>query len=67
MEKPKKLSYYNEFINPKLEAEDFYLVDGKMVMSEKYHTKRGSCCGNGCKHCPYWPPHQKSNKEFKHT
>ncbi|WP_297817592.1 DUF5522 domain-containing protein [Segetibacter sp.] len=22
-------------------------------MTEKYHLKRGFCCGNGCKHCPY--------------
>ena len=33
--------------------EDFYWKEGKMVMTEKYHLKRGSCCDNGCKHCPY--------------
>ncbi|WP_237563190.1 DUF5522 domain-containing protein [Algoriphagus kandeliae] len=24
-----------------------------MVFTEKYHRKRGYCCGSGCKHCPY--------------
>nr|WP_242692316.1 DUF5522 domain-containing protein [Aridibaculum aurantiacum] len=24
-----------------------------MVLTEKYHLERGSCCGNGCRHCPY--------------
>tara|TARA_R110000744_G_scaffold223638_2_gene342384 strand:+ start:49 stop:261 length:213 start_codon:yes stop_codon:yes gene_type:complete len=57
--------HYKEFIKPKLEQTDFYWEGGKMIMTEEYHTKRGSCCGNGCKHCPYWPPHQKNNKEFK--
>jgi len=23
------------------------------VLTEKYHLKKGFCCGNGCKHCPY--------------
>ncbi|UPW18097.1 DUF5522 domain-containing protein [Agarivorans sp. TSD2052] len=32
---------------------DYTMVDGLMVFSAWYHLKRGSCCGNGCKHCPY--------------
>lgn len=37
-----------------LKEEDFYNdVDGLMVFSEKYHLKRGYCCNNKCKHCPY--------------
>ena len=32
---------------------DFYYENGYKVMTEKYHLKRGSCCDNGCKHCPY--------------
>jgi hypothetical protein len=40
----------NDFI----EGEDFYFNDdGYMVLTEKYHLKKGFCCGNGCKHCPY--------------
>ena len=37
-----------------LPGEDFYYnVDGYFVFTEKYHLKKGYCCGNGCKHCPY--------------
>ncbi|MCU0471145.1 MAG: DUF5522 domain-containing protein [Arcicella sp.] len=24
-----------------------------MVFTEAYHLKRGYCCKNGCRHCPY--------------
>lgn len=37
-----------------LEEGDFYTdKDGNTVLTEKYHLKRGKCCGNVCKHCPY--------------
>ena len=37
-----------------LKSEDFYLnEDGFMVFTEAYHSKRGYCCKNGCRHCPY--------------
>jgi hypothetical protein len=26
---------------------------GLMVFTAAYHLKRGSCCGSGCRHCPY--------------
>jgi hypothetical protein len=33
---------------------DFYFnEDGLMVMTERFLLKRGYCCGNGCRHCPY--------------
>ena len=36
------------------EGEDFYYNEsGLVVFTEKYHIKKGYCCGNGCKHCPY--------------
>lgn len=39
---------------PLEEGEDYYFnEDGLMVFTEAYHKKRGYCCGNGCKHCPY--------------
>jgi hypothetical protein len=38
----------------KYEADEFYLSpEGFIVFTEKYHLKRGYCCQNGCKHCPY--------------
>ena len=24
-----------------------------LVFTAQYHLKRGSCCGSGCRHCPY--------------
>lgn len=37
-----------------IEGEDFYFNgQGLMVLTEKFHLRRGYCCGNGCKHCPY--------------
>ena len=32
---------------------DYYLDDGNVVFTEWYHLKRGECCGNRCRHCPY--------------
>ncbi|MCC6584326.1 MAG: hypothetical protein IT271_11540 [Chitinophagales bacterium] len=33
---------------------DYYLDElGRMVFTETYHLKRGYCCGNDCKHCPW--------------
>ncbi|MCZ2102166.1 MAG: DUF5522 domain-containing protein [Chitinophagales bacterium] len=35
-------------------GEDYYINEqGQWVFTELYHLKRGHCCKNGCKHCPY--------------
>ncbi|MFT6844252.1 MAG: hypothetical protein ACJAUV_000426 [Flavobacteriales bacterium] len=40
--------------NPKLDSEDYYMSEeGFLIFTEKYLLKRGYCCQNGCKHCPY--------------
>ncbi|MBC6697401.1 DUF5522 domain-containing protein [Hymenobacter puniceus] len=37
-----------------LQPGDFYFTpEGYMVFTEQYHLRRGSCCGNGCRHCPW--------------
>ena len=37
-----------------IEEEDYYINEkGQWVFTELYHLKRGYCCNNGCKHCPY--------------
>jgi hypothetical protein len=51
-------AFVREFGN-KLLPTDFYWENGKRVMSESYHMRRGVCCGNGCRHCPYNPKHVK--------
>ena len=34
--------------------EDYYFnEEGLLVFTEAYHIKRGYCCGNNCRHCPY--------------
>ncbi len=36
------------------EGEDFYFnKDGLLVFTEIFHLKKGYCCKNHCKHCPY--------------
>ncbi|MFI5149818.1 MAG: DUF5522 domain-containing protein [Bacteroidia bacterium] len=38
----------------KPEPGDFYYTEeGYLVFTEQYHLRRGYCCQNGCKHCPY--------------
>jgi hypothetical protein len=32
---------------------DVYFDHGLMVFAEAFHLRRGYCCGNGCRHCPY--------------
>lgn len=42
-----------DFSNLK-EGEDFYFnEEGLLVFTETFHLKKGYCCQNGCKHCPY--------------
>jgi hypothetical protein len=36
-----------------IEELDYYNEDGYLVFTEWYHLKRGNCCRNGCRHCPY--------------
>ena len=58
--------YVKEFIKPKLLPTDFYYdKNGRMVMTEEYHKKRGKCCGNGCLHCPYEPRHERGNSNLQ--
>jgi hypothetical protein len=39
---------------PFVEGLDFYYDDqGQMVLMAKFLLDRGTCCGNGCRHCPY--------------
>ena len=32
---------------------DYYIENGLWVFTAWYHLKRGKCCKNNCKHCPY--------------
>jgi hypothetical protein len=38
----------------KLDPDEYYYSpEGYVVFTEKYLLKRGYCCKNGCRHCPY--------------
>jgi len=39
----------------------YYKLGDRVVFTALFHIQRGSCCGNGCKHCPYDPKYQKGN------
>lgn len=40
---------------------DFYLENGLMVFTAHFLLRRGYCCDNGCRHCPY----EKSQNPIK--
>lgn len=46
-----------------------YTIDeksGLMVLTSLFLLKRGYCCSNGCKNCPYDPPKLiKGNTKIK--
>lgn len=49
----------NEKANPEAEENtfveglDYYFEDGLLVLTRHYLLKRGYCCHNDCRHCPY--------------
>jgi Family of unknown function (DUF5522) len=36
-----------------IENVDYYFENGLMVLTAHFLKKRGYCCKNGCRHCPY--------------
>lgn len=37
-----------------LNDDEYYFSDeGYIVFTAAYHLRRGYCCKNGCRHCPY--------------
>jgi hypothetical protein len=38
---------------PALRPEDYYFDKGLVVFVEAYLLRRGYCCENDCRHCPY--------------
>jgi hypothetical protein len=39
--------------SPLVEGEDYYVENGLYVFTASYLERRGYCCNNGCRHCPY--------------
>jgi len=45
-----------------IEGLDYYVIDnGKWVFTAEYLKRRGECCSQGCRHCPY----RDANSETK--
>lgn len=43
-----------------------YYVEGeRVVFTALFHLQRGQCCGNHCRHCPYYPKHIKGTVNVK--
>jgi len=48
----------------KLDKDEFYYSnEGYIVFTEKYHLKRGTCCNNNCKHCPFIKKKKKKKND----
>lgn len=48
----------------KYEPGDFYINEqGYRVFTEAYLLRRGICCENWCKHCPYKKIKPKKNED----
>ena len=43
----------NSVSNEAVSEPDYYIENGLYVFTHSYHLKRGHCCKNGCRHCPY--------------
>ena len=49
---------------PELDKEDYYYSkEGYIIFTERYHLKRGDCCNNNCKHCPFKTEDKKKKHE----
>lgn len=48
-----------------IEGVHYYLENGRVVFTEKYHLDRGYCCKSigGCRHCPYDRKQPKDSKK----
>ena len=43
----------------------FFVENGLVVFTAAYHLARGFCCGSGCRHCPYDPPHEAGSRKVR--
>ena len=50
-----------------LEGIHYYFEGERVVFTDIFHFQRGSCCDNGCRHCPYTKPRKKGNKNLEES
>lgn len=44
-----------------VEGVDYNFENGLMVLTARFLLKRGYCCGNDCRNCPYRLPERTKN------
>ena len=49
----------------KLLPSHYYMEGDRVIFTEEFHKRRGSCCGNYCRQCAVLPAHKKGNKVLK--
>jgi len=60
------IEYSSSYDDEQKEGIDYILsTDGYRIMTERFLTNRGYCCGNGCKNCPYFPKAKKGNTNLR--
>ena len=55
-----------DIVMPFVENEDYYLDHGLMVLTARYHLRRGYCCDQDCRHCPYREPAKQKARVDDH-
>ncbi|MEM9293383.1 MAG: DUF5522 domain-containing protein [Acidobacteriota bacterium] len=50
-----KVPWHQIHFEAQAAGDDTYIdpATGYQVYTEGFHRRRGSCCGSGCRHCPY--------------
>ena len=51
-----KLAPMPDIQAPLIEGLDYYIENGKWVFTAEYLKLRGTCCWQGCRHCPFRGP-----------
>lgn len=42
----------------------YYEEGGYTVFTERAHLDRGTCCGSGCRHCPFKPQYRRGTTDI---
>jgi hypothetical protein len=48
---------------PLVENEDYWMDHGLLILTARHHLRRGYCCEQGCRHCPYAASPKRNSKE----
>jgi hypothetical protein len=57
--KPEKNTKPEKFV----EGKDYVFENGLMILTAHFLLKRGYCCNNGCRNCPYKLENHKNSQQ----